>query len=76
MAALRHMEFPRLGVKAKLQLLAYTTATQDLSGVCDLHCSSWQCQILNLLGEAWDQTPNLMVPNGFVSPAPRWELLC
>ena len=44
-----HMEVPRLGVKSKLQLPAYatTTATQDLSLVCDLCHSSWQYQILN-----------------------------
>ena len=37
-----HMEFPGLGVKLELQLLAYTTAiaTQDLSWVCDLHARS------------------------------------
>ena len=36
------MEFPGLGVKLELQLLAYTTAiaTQDLSWVCDLHARS------------------------------------
>ena len=44
-----HMEVPRLGVKSELQLLAWATATamQDLS--CDLHHSSWQQWILNLL---------------------------
>ena len=49
-----HMEVPRLGVMLELQLLAYTTATatQDLSRVCDLHHSSWQCQILNPLSGA------------------------
>ena len=33
-----HMEVPRLGVKSKLQLLAYTTVTEirDLSCACDL----------------------------------------
>ena len=58
------MEFPRLGVKSELQLMAYTTATatamQDLSLVCDLHHSSWQCWILNALIEARDQTSILM----------------
>ena len=46
------MEVPRLGVvELELQLLAYTTAIamQDLSHICDLHHSSWQCWILNLL---------------------------
>ena len=31
-------------------------ATLDLSHICDLCCSLWQCQILNLLSEARDQT--------------------
>ena len=31
-SALQHMEVPRLGVQLELQLLAYTTATPDLSG--------------------------------------------
>ena len=58
------MEVPRLGVQLELQLLAYATATstQDPSCVCDLHHSSQQCQILNPLSEARDQTRNLMVP--------------
>ena len=56
------MEVPRLGVKLELQLLGYTTATAtwDLSRVCDLHYSSWQCWVLNSLNEARNQTHNLM----------------
>ena len=52
----QHMEVPRLGVKWELQLPAYTTvaATPDPSHVCDLHHSSWQCQIFNPLSEARD----------------------
>ena len=44
----QHMDVPRLEVESELQLLAYTTATasRDLSQVCDLHHSSWQCQIV------------------------------
>ena len=53
---LQPMEVPKLGVKLELQLLAYTTATQDQTHVCDLHHSSWQRQILNLLSGARDQT--------------------
>ena len=51
------MEAPRLGVELVLQPLAHTTATAipDLSFVCDLHHSSWQCQVLNPLGKARDQ---------------------
>ena len=52
-AHLRHKEVSRLGVELELQLLTYATATemQDPSHVCDLHHSSQQCQILNLLTE-------------------------
>ena len=61
----RHMEIPRLGVKLELQLPAYTTgtATPDLSCICDLHHSSWQCCFLNPLSKATDWTCNLMVPS-------------
>ena len=61
-AYLWHMEVPRLGMELKLQLLAYATGTAmpDLSQVFDLHHSSWQCQILNPLSEARDQTHILM----------------
>ena len=56
------MEVPRLRVKLELQLLAYntTTATQDLRPVWDLHHSLRQCQILNPLSKARDQTHILM----------------
>ena len=59
------MEVPRLGGKSELQLEAYTTATatRDPSCICNLHHSSWQCQILNPLMEARDRTRNLMVPS-------------
>ena len=45
---LQHMEVPRLGSELELQLPAYTTAMVmwDPSHVCDLHHSSWQCQVL------------------------------
>ena len=60
-----YMEIPRLGFQSELQLLAYTTAaaTQDPSCICNLYHSSWQCQILNPLNEARDQTCNFMVPS-------------
>ena len=52
------MEVPPLGVKSELQLPAYATtmATQDLSCICNLCRSLWQCQILNPLSETRDQT--------------------
>ena len=59
---LRHMEVPRLGFELELQppVSATTTATPDLSLVCNLHHSSWQCQILNPLSRARDGTLVLM----------------
>ena len=54
----QHKEFPRLGVKSELQLLAYTTVTamQDPGYICNLHHSSWQHWIPDPLGEARDWT--------------------
>ena len=60
---LQHMEVPRLEVESELQLPAYTTAMPDPSCVCDLHHSSWQCQIPNPLNQGRDRTHNLMVPS-------------
>ena len=59
-----HMEVPRRGVQSEIQLPAYATATAmwDPSCVCDLHHSSWQCQILNPLIEVRDQPHNLILP--------------
>ena len=44
-----HMEVLRLGVELELLMLAIATATAtpDLSCICNLHYSSWQCWILN-----------------------------
>ena len=57
------LEVPRLGVESELQqpVCATAIATQDLSCTCNLYHSSWQCQILNPLIEARDQTHNLTV---------------
>ena len=59
---MQHIKGPRLGVKLELQLpaTAIATATQDMSHISDLHHSSQQCQILNPLSEAKDQTHILM----------------
>ena len=56
------MEILRLGVESELHLLACITATAmpDLSRICDLHRSSWQCQILNPLSKARNRTPIFM----------------
>ena len=55
---MQHVEVPGPGVKSELWLLAFTTtkATSDQSHIYDLHHSSQQCQILNPLSEARDQT--------------------
>ena len=68
------MEVPRLGVRYEIQLLAYTTPTamQDLSHICDLHHSSWQCQIPNPL--ARDQTASSWILVSFITAEPQWEL--
>ena len=58
------MEVARRGVESELQLPAYTTATAtatpDPRCVWDLHHSSQQCQVLNLLSKARDRTRILM----------------
>ena len=65
------MEVPRLGVESELQLPAYATATatatSDQNLVCNLHHSSWQCQILNPLSETRDRTCHLWLLVGFVN---------
>ena len=66
------MQVPRLGVDLELQPPAYTTATAtpDLSRICDLHHSSWQCRILNPVSEARDRTYILMDIVRFVTAEP------
>ena len=51
----RHMEVPRLGVETELLAYATPTATQDLSHICNLNHSSWQCQIPDPMNKARDQ---------------------
>ena len=74
-ASLKHMEVPKLGGESELRLPAYTTAiaTPDLNHVCDLHRSSWQCQILNPQSEARVWTQVLMDISQLVAAEPRWE---
>ena len=54
----RHMKLPKLGVELELELPAYATATArpELSCICHLHHGSRQCQTLNSLSKARDQT--------------------
>ena len=74
---LQHMEIPRLGVKPKLYLLAYTTATviPDPSHVCDLHHSSWQHQILTHCTRPGIKPASSWIIVRFISTEPRWEPL-
>ena len=46
--------------QARGQIRVTTTATEDLSRICDLHHSSLQSPILNPLIQARDQTHILM----------------
>ena len=57
------MEAPRLGVESELQLAASITATAapDLSYICSLQQSSWQCWIPNPRREARDLMRVLVV---------------
>ena len=56
------MEVLRLGVESELQLLSHATATatRDPSLICDLHCSSQQCQVPDPLSKARDSTYTIM----------------
>ena len=64
---LQHMEVPKLGVKSEL--------TQNLSRICDLHHSSWQCQIPSPLSEVKDQIRILINTSQIASTVPQQELL-
>ena len=71
------MEVPRLENKSELQLPAYTTgtATWDPSRVCNLHHSSWQCQIFNpLMRPGIEPASSWILLVEFISAEPQWEL--
>ena len=55
---MEHIEVPKLAVKSELQLPVCTTATAtgDPSLICNLCHGLQQCQILNPLSKARDQT--------------------
>jgi len=67
---LQHMEVPRRGVESELQLPAYATtrATWDPSYIYHPYHSSEQCQILNSLSKARDQTSILMDTSWVLNP--------
>ena len=51
---------PRVDLKPQLQTYTTATATPDLSYICDLSHILRQCQILNQLSKARDETRILM----------------
>ena len=63
-----HMEVPRLGVKLQTPAYATATATPDPSCTCNLPSILQQCQILNPVSEAGDQTHILMDTSQVLSP--------
>ena len=78
----QHIEVPRLGVATELQLPAYarTTATPDLSHVCELQNSSQQHWILNPLSKARDW-PCILMDTAWVhyhwatTGTPSWKIV-
>ena len=67
------VEVPGLGIQSEPQLLATATATAmpDLSGVCDLHCSAQQHQILNPLSEQGIESATSWLLVRFVLAVPQ-----
>ena len=65
------MKIPRLGVKAELQPRAYITATDtatpDLSHVCDLCLSLWQCLSLTECVRPGIKPASLWIPVRFLT---------
>ena len=70
----RHIDIPRLEAELELQLLAYATATQDLSCVCDLHHSSRQHWIPNPPERPGIQHTSSRMLVGFVTAEPQQKL--
>ena len=70
-----HVEVPSLEDELELQLLAYTTATPDLSHLCKLHYSSWQHWILTHWARPRIEPVSSWIPVRFVLAEPWWELL-
>ena len=55
-------------IRATAAGLRYSHRTLDPSRICDLYHSWWQCQILNPLSEARDQTRIFMDTNQVLNP--------
>ena len=62
-------------IESELRLLAYTTATAMWvpSGICYLHHSSGQHQILNPLSKARIKPASSWIPVSFITAEPQWE---
>ena len=72
------MKVNGLWVEVELQLLAYTIAIAmpNPSLICHLYRRSWQCQILNPLSKARDQTCSLMDTSWVLNPLSHNENSC
>ena len=57
------MEIPRLRGPVGATAASLRQSHSNAGSVCDLYHHPQQCQILNPLSEARDQTSNLMVPS-------------
>ena len=68
------MEVSRLGDKSELYLLAYNTATQDLSCVCDPHHSHSNTGSLTHCASPGIKLVSSWMLVGFVTAEPQWEL--
>ena len=70
-----HMEVPRPGVKSELQLLAYTTAMQDLSRACLWPTLQFMATLdPDPRSEARDRSLILTDTSGFITAELWWEL--
>ena len=63
-------------IEAAAAGLCHSSATSDLSHICNLHCSLWQHQILNPLSEARHQTHILMDTSRFLNPLSHSRSSC
>ena len=66
------MDVLRLRAELELQLLVYTT-TRDLRHICNLHHSSWQCNLTHWAKSGIKPKSSWILVR-FISTAPQWEL--
>ena len=74
----QHVEVPRLGVDRIRAAAACLHQSHSNIGseshVCNLHRSSWQCQILNPLRRPGIEPISAWIPVGFLTTEPQWEM--